>query len=543
MKLIGRERVTRRVAAVLASSRGAPQHIITALASGRPKIAAVVFARSPVKSDAEFVEAKGRACRAAEQAMNRIATEGVMRRVAATPDLSNVSRFLAWAQKANPDQRAKAANALARAYLSSNFPDLWRRDTQAVLNAKLDDLRRDTELCLTTMVEDASTLVRRTLAETLAGSRDAPRHIITALASDRAEVAAIVLARSPVMSDTELVECATIGGESAQIALARRRNLSVDVATSLAETDRREVVMALIENPGAQLIPAVARRIIERFGGDDEVRDALLARSELPATLRYGLLAEAAKALPAFDAFVVDEDRVDIVMRDALQRYAIRLVNSSEPDEIRDLMYHLRATGVLTTALLVRALVSGGRDFFSAAAAELTGVSLERIAGFVREPFGAGFAALYRRMGMSQRFFTPFCAALAALEEFDREHADRVFRPIVSRMIASCESERSPGLSRLLSLLRRLEAEAALDETRTVAEAATALLAEESALAAPTVVIEPGLSRLLSLLRRLEAESALAEPEVTVPSLDALREIFEASIAGMLAVFHELPVS
>ena len=75
--------------------------------------------------------------------------------------------------------------------------------------------------------------VRRALAEALASAQDAPRHIIAALASDLPEIAAIVLTRSPVLSDVELVACAAIGGELAQIALARRRALNADAAAPL----------------------------------------------------------------------------------------------------------------------------------------------------------------------------------------------------------------------------------------------------------------------------------------------------------------------
>jgi uncharacterized protein (DUF2336 family) len=546
MKQIAKMRVRRQAAAAaLAGAEDAPGDIISALVRDRPKAAVVAFARSKAPSRAELAEAKGRARRVAELAMKRIASEPAMRQMAPAPEQSDVGQFLAWAQQAEPEARARAAAALARVYLRSHLPGPLRRGAEAGLIAALDDVRRDAEICLTTMVEDGSTLVRRALAEALAGASDAPRHIITTLAGDQPEIAAIVLTRSPMLSDAELVECATIGGERMQVALARRRRVSADIAAALAETDRREVVLALVENPGAHLNRILAHRIAERFGDDGEVRDALLARSGLPATLRYDLVA---RALPSFAAFGAGEKRIERMTADSLQCYAIRVANSCDPDEIRDLMRHLRGRGALTAALLVRALVSGARGFFNAAAVELTGVSPERIAGFVREPFGSGFAALYRRMGLPRQFLTPFRAALAAPEQLGGEYADCVLRPIVSQVIASCEGERSPGLSRLLALLRRLEAEAALEETRALmgraaARRPAALPGEEGAFASSMVVIEPSLSSLLSRLGRLEAESALNGPGGVAPSLEAQREILDASIAAILAVFRKTPIS
>jgi len=492
------------------------RHIICAPASDQLGIAAVVLTRSPVLSDVHLAEAKGRARHAAERAMKLIATERGMRQMVAPPERSNVCRFLAWAEKADPGERAKAVTALAQAYLRGNLPDHLRRGAKAGHTATLDDLRRDAEVCLTTMVEDASTLVRRTLAEALAGAQDAPRHIICALADDRPEIAAIVLARSPVLNDAELIEYATIGGESVQMAVAGRSSLNAGVATSLAEIDRREVVMALIENPDAHLTPDVMRRIAERFGDEGEVRDALLARSGLPATLRFDLIKSATRALPHFTASALGEKRVERMMRDVSEQVAILVANSCTSREIRDLMRHLRLIGVLTAALLMRALISGGRGFFEAAAVELTNVSPERIAGFTRDPFGAGFVALYHRMGLPQQFLMPFRVALVALKELGGEGANLGILPIVSRVIASCESEKSPGSSALLCLLHRLEAEATVEEVRAfvekaAAQRAAALLAEKSAFAAPLVA---------------------TEPEVAVPAFAAMREILDASLAA-----------
>lgn len=541
MKRIAKKRAANSETAALVDVEAAPDSIVSAPIGDEPKVAALVFTRPKAPKRAELAEAKGRARRAAELAMKRIASGPAL---APAPEESDMGRFLAWTQQAEPDERARAASALARAYLRSHLPGPLRRGAESGRMGALDDLRRDAEVCLTAMVEDRSPLVRRALAEALAGARDAPRHILTLLAADQPEIAAIVLTRSPVLSDAELVECAIIGGEPLQVALARRRRVNADIAAALAETDRREVVLALAENPGAHLRPVVAHHIAERFGEDGEVCNALLARSGLPAILRYSLVA---RALPPFAAFGAGEKRIEQRTADCLQGHAIRVANSCDPGEIRDLMHHLRENGALTAALLARALASGATDFFTVAAVELTGLPPERIAGFAREPFGSGFAALYRRMGLPKPFLRPFRVALAALESLGEGYADRVLRPVVSQMIACCEAERSPALSRLLALLRRLEAEAALEETRALvgraARRPSALAWNEGAFAASIVAIEPSLSSLLSRLGRLEAESVLDGPVDAAGSLEAQREVLDASMGAILAVFRKAPIS
>ncbi len=500
----------------------------------RPALAA------PVLSEPELTEATDLARHGARRAMMLVAIERLMRQQVQPTERNNVGRFLAWSQKASPEQRAKAAATLANAYLREPSPARNARGAKTGRTTDFGVLRRDAELCLAMLAEDASMLVRRALASALAGAREAPREIITTLANDEPDVAAIVLAHSPVLSDAELAECATFGCETVQIALARRQSLSAEVAVFLAENDRREVAIALIENPAANVPPAALRRIAEHFERDHELRDALLARADLPAALRYDLIAAATGALP-FSASGRGERRVERMMRDALERCAIRSARARPAHEVSDLMRRLRATGALTAALLLRALVSGDRGFFDAAAVELTGISAERISGFAREPCGLGFAALPGQL------LPPFRAALAAIEEFPADHGDRVLRPIVARAIAACESEQSPGLSRLLSLLRRLEAEAALGEARAVQEGAPAPRAElqRAALAPPIIVIEPGLVRMLSLLRSLEeeAEATLAELEAAQSASEAERQISDGSLAVWFQWFEALDCS
>src|ERR1700722_13237412 len=123
---------------------------------------------------------------------------------------------------------------------------------------------------------------------------------VLALACDQSEISSVVLSRSPVLTDAELVDCAAIGDVYAQIALARRSRLGVSVAAALAEIGQREAVVALAGNLDADLSPSVLSRIGERFGEDAETREALLMRPWLPSTLRCDLVVAAAKALSHF---------------------------------------------------------------------------------------------------------------------------------------------------------------------------------------------------------------------------------------------------
>ena len=109
-----------------------------------------------------------------------------------------VRQFLQWVRTATAADRADATSALARAYL---YSDLSKDDRIAAEGAML------------MLLDDPSPLVREALAQALAGSADAPPAVILALAGDLPEISAIVLERSPLLIDADLVD--RVGGGEA----------------------------------------------------------------------------------------------------------------------------------------------------------------------------------------------------------------------------------------------------------------------------------------------------------------------------------------
>src|SRR3712207_2209337 len=182
-----------------------------------------------------------------------------------------VRQFLLGAQTAPSGQRAEAAGALARAYL---YSDLSPED------------RWEAETAMTALLDDPSPLVRRALAEAFANAKDAPRHLVVALANDQDDVAALVLSRSPVLPDADLVDCAALGGELVQTAIALRPRVPVAVSAALAEIAGAASLTALAGNKGAEITDFSFARMVERHGGEADLREALLARPDLPLPIR-----------------------------------------------------------------------------------------------------------------------------------------------------------------------------------------------------------------------------------------------------------------
>ncbi len=136
-----------------------------------------------------------------------------------------------WIYQASAQERAEAAALLAKAYIT---------------NGTDDEEHRAQEATLTLLLDDTSPLVRRALAQALAGSPHAPHHIILTLVQDQTDIAAAVAQRSPLLVDAELVDLVAQGQARVQIAVAQRRGVSKAVAAALAEVGCPEFVSCVV---------------------------------------------------------------------------------------------------------------------------------------------------------------------------------------------------------------------------------------------------------------------------------------------------------
>jgi len=380
----------------------------------------------------------------------------------AKPDFAGrdiVRRFLAWAQCADAEARAQGASALARAYLHSDIPAA---------------LRAEAVLAMTALLDDPAILVRRALAEAMCSASEAPRPLILALAADgEPDVAAAVLQRSPVLTDADLVACAGSGDVVAQTALARRPNLPRGAIAALAETGQFDAVLALIGNAEIDIPPEALSRIFARFSGEPTVHEALLERPSLPASLRARIVVALANDLGIEASRWMPRERAERIAREARDQTVCLIAASCRPDERAELARALRAAGALTPALLLRSLLGGERDLFAEALAHLSGLPLSRVAAFIREPRGEGFAALALRAGLKSAVLPAFRAALAAIKTDVRGVGEGLKLSLTQKAIDECERLNDPALAKVLALMWRFAAEAArVEAARFAREAA-----------------------------------------------------------------------
>jgi uncharacterized protein (DUF2336 family) len=368
-----------------------------------------------------------------------------------------VRHFLQWVRTAAAGVRAEATSALARAYLISDLSP---------------DDRLAAEGAMIMLLDDPSPLVRRALAEPLAPSSEAPPTVIHALAADQPDIAAIVLERSPLLCDADLVDIVGAGEVARQVAIAARSMLPRPVAAALAEVGSAEACLVLVENPGAEITSLSLDRIAERFGRLGAIREALFAREDLPAATRQSLVVTLSETLGRFVTSKrwLAAPRAARVMQDACERATVTLAAASQQDEMRPLVRHLRESGQLTAGLVLRALLSGHLRLFEEALAELSSLPAHRVAILIYDRRGTGLRALFDKAGLPPSAFSAAQAALETMHETgfpgSASGSTRLQRRMVERVLTRCEHETPGEIDPLLILLRRFATEAARDEAR-----------------------------------------------------------------------------
>lgn len=379
-----------------------------------------------------------------------------------------VRRFLLWARTAPAEARAQGAAALAGAYLRSAMSPEDRREAQTALIA---------------LVDDPSPLVRRALAEELAAAPQAPRNLVLGLIAEQSDIAALLLAQSPVLTEADLVDAAAIGDGLAQRAIAQRPWLSPGICAALAEVGCEDALVALLANPTAEIPDFSLERIFEREGEAGAVREAMLARDDLPTGLRQAIAAKVSDALAAFVSGCgwLTEERSARLARESTERVAVALAAGGEASDAPAIVDCLRENGRLTPGVILRSLLSGEPALAEAAFAALSDLPLERVRALLWDRRGAGLKALYRKAVMPDALLPAFAAAVEALKQAGpgERRGGGIDRDLLAEVLIACEGLEGPQANALMALLRRLDAEAARDEARLLADS----LADDAALA------------------------------------------------------------
>lgn len=376
-----------------------------------------------------------------------------------------IQSFLRWAETAKTSERARAANALGRAWLHS---DMTSDEREAALMA------------MTWLLDDPSPKVRLALAESIADAEDVPRTLVLPLAHDQPQIASQVIARSPVLSDVDLVDLAGRGDSVTRVLIASRFIVSMPVCAAIAEVGDDTEIETLLDNPGAIVGRSSLRRITERFSDHPQIREMLIEREELPSDSRHLLAVGVSESLCASDLVrqVVGERRLDSIKREACDAATVVLAGGATAEDMPDFVEHLRRDGRLTPAFLMQALCMGRLDFFATSIANLSGIVERRVRSIITDGRFHAVRALFESAGLGRDISEVFVDATMLWRKAEGLNPG-LFGGLADKLIAGFrQAGRADGqASELIDMVERLH----ITEHRQSARAYASFLALEAA--------------------------------------------------------------
>jgi len=317
---------------------------------------------------------------------------------------------------------------------------------------------------LRTMAADAETIVRQAVATSLKQSKHLPHDVALALANDDAKVAQPVLESSPVLTDQDLMAVLAEGNGTKQVAIARRPEVSAEVAAAVIDTGNAAAVTTLVGNEGAELTEDLMQRTIDRYSRFETVKAAMVHRSELPVTISERLVALVSDRLKVVLAsrHALPADLATDILIEARERATVGLLAKGTPQDTQALVAQLHSRGRLTPSLVLRALCMGDIRFTEDAMAEAAGVSAEKASLLIHDGGPLGLKAIYKKAGFPDAMFPAFRVAVDMLHEtqFDGGPNDRerFTSRVIERILTKYQQMESADLDYLLSKLNKFKA-------------------------------------------------------------------------------------
>jgi uncharacterized protein (DUF2336 family) len=226
--------------------------------------------------------------------------------------------------------------------------------------------------------KDVEMEIRIRLAERLADDPVAPIELLILLADDKIEVARPVLARSPVLTDADLVQIVQRGSNDHQVVIAERPAIGETVSAALARSACEAAVIALLRNKTAKFSPQTFEHLGERARQTPALQEPLISRGDLPPQLVQRLYVWVSGALKT--ALAARYPEAARALASAIEETVPVLPGGETPVtgvNAKKLVEKLYASGQLRASFLIRVLNQGQMELFDYAFAALLHMDIE----------------------------------------------------------------------------------------------------------------------------------------------------------------------
>ena len=298
--------------------------------------------------------------------------------------------FVSLTQSGDSEERGQAAHLAAQAYLAHHGP----ADEHAALYAALIGF-----------LDDPSVKVRAALAYGLLHTREAPRPILLALLQDAAVISRAVAQYSPALIDVDLIGIIRGADPALLLAVAMRDALSVRVIDALIQRGDKPATLKLL---GREDIAIPAPRLADLASGagseDADIRGALLARKDLPASARLVLVQAVAAKLSSARIVkgAVAPARLERLLRDSTDT-AMTAIGEREATAARTAYaVELVVSERVSARVMLHAVVNGHVLFFADCLAELAETPRDKVFTLLEGGSRAALNALLARCGLKE---------------------------------------------------------------------------------------------------------------------------------------------
>lgn len=255
---------------------------------------------------------------------------------------------------------------------------------------------------------DVELSVRSGLANRLSENGDAPYDLIHMLANDEVQVAYKILASSPILHDSDLIEVVRHRSMQHQLAVAIRKDVSEEVSAALVEAGTEDVIVTLLNNQDARILADVLDHLAEESKRVDNYQKPLVRRPDLPTELAermYYWVSAAVRnyIVDNFDVNIDDlDDQMSATISDVLE------TKKSDDDSgiaAERLVDRLFDGGGLSADFALKSLHQGQVSIFESSFAKMVGIRPVLARRIVYEPGGDALGIACRAIGLERTVY------------------------------------------------------------------------------------------------------------------------------------------
>ncbi|MCJ9430297.1 DUF2336 domain-containing protein [Kordiimonas marina] len=352
-------------------------------------------------------------------------------------------------QDPNVENRADAASKVAATFGGHDLTESERKIAEDIFRF---------------MLKDAAVRVRQALSESLKDNPDVPKDVATSLAQDVDEVAIPIIESSSVLSDADLINIVRTRDAEVQKAVAKRADVSEDVADALADSSDEEVIATLVSNENAKINESTFGKVLDKFADSDLVKVPMAMRGELPIGVAERLVTLVSEQLR--DHIMTHHEisptmASDLLMESREKATVSLLEGGKQQATVMELVDQLYDNGRLTPTLMLRALCMGDTTFFETALAKRVGIPVINAYKLVHDKGDMGLTRLFDAAKMPPQFLAVARAALDVAEEAVKTGGDdrELLRQlIIERVLTATEDDiDTENLDYLIGKLQKVD--------------------------------------------------------------------------------------